>query len=94
VLHSPVTRNFRLIKLSTKTPFFHLHLLKKLVFLRLIVRGVKSAIFKPGTLLQAETISDLLCEVDNISENKKKNTHTRLFVSHAGNCAWNMTKLY
>jgi hypothetical protein len=94
VLHPPATRTFRLIKLSTGTPFFHLHLLKKLVVLILIVKGVRSAVFNTGTLLHAKSISGFLWEVDNISEKEKKtHTYTRLFVSYAGNCAWNITKL-
>jgi hypothetical protein len=75
MLDSPVTRIYRLIKLSTETPFIHLHLLKKLVLLRLRVRGVKSVKLNTGTLLQVHTVSGILWEADNISEKDKQHTY-------------------
>jgi len=75
MLDSPETRIYGLIKLSTETPFIHLHLLKKLVLLRLRVRGVKSANLNNGTLLHMETISGILWEADNISKKKKRHTY-------------------
>jgi hypothetical protein len=75
MLDSPVTRTYGLIKLSTETPFIHLHLLKKLVLLRLRVRGVKSANLNTGTLLHVQTISGILWEVDNIPKKEKRHTY-------------------
>jgi hypothetical protein len=49
--------------------------LKKLVLLRLTVRGVKSANLNNGTLLHVETISGILWEVDNISKKEKRHTY-------------------
>jgi hypothetical protein len=75
MLDSPLTRTHGLIKLSTETPFIYLHLLKKLVLLRLRVRGVKSANLNTGILLHMETISGILWEVDNISKKEKRHSY-------------------